>query len=231
MADLNAGTAIIPAALAPGEYTLNVKDFEPDGSTSKLSVPLPKDEKWGSILLRAALLKSTTWKNFNMPTVIHAVLYSDQLGLDIMAGDVYMAQEGRLSTSAYAKIKHGMTATDETGKRRITGYSVEIDEGDGIQDFTWKTSKEQGVEHIPNYHIKVTVHVNGWEHPVVYEATLREWFTPANPNWRTRPRYMLRLNALGKAFQEVAPMGVEVDEAPEIPIAEGPREAAKAALS
>jgi hypothetical protein len=208
MAELVGSSAIVPAS---GEYTLNIKDFNADGTTERLAVPLPKDEKWGNVLLRAALLKRTTWRNNDLPSIIHAVVYADQLGLDIMAGDVYQAEGQRLSTTAGAKIKHGMA----TG--RIVGYTVEITDGP-VLEFPWKTKNESGVEKFPNYQIKVTVQVRDWEKPVVYEATLKEWFVGANPNWRTRPKYMLRLNSLGKAFQEVAPMGVEADEAP--PMAE-----------
>ena len=48
----------------------------------------------------------------------------------------------------------------------------------------------------------------------VYETTLSEWFHGPNPNWINRPQYMLRRNALSKALEEVAPMGIEADEAP-----------------
>src|SRR5207245_5307778 len=66
----------------------------------------------------------------------------------------------------------------------------------------------------PNLKATVTVQVRDMDKPVTYQTTLVEWFTGRNPNWRTRPAYMLRKNALSKVMEEVAPLGTEADEAP-----------------
>jgi hypothetical protein len=192
-----------------GRYTIKVREIDAAGRPSDFMVALPDDAKWSHVLLRAALLKRTTWKNFDVPTILHAVVYADQMGLDIMAGDVYQAAEGRLSTTAGAKIRHAMN----TGK--ITGYTVEITDGPVI-DFPYQTKGTNQVFKSSNYHAKVTVRVRDWDAPMVYETDLSEWFEGRNPNWRQRTKYMLRRNALSKAFEEVAPMGVEADEAPPV---------------
>lgn len=208
MAELLESTAIVPSAGASPDYTLTINEFDAAGAKSTLAVPLPKDEKWGNVLLRAALLKKGgSWKTYDIPTIIYAVVYADNLGLDIMAGDVFMATEGRLSTTADAKIKHALASG------RLNGYEFTTEEGP-IVKIPWKTSKADGVWEGPNYKTTVTVHVKGWEKPLVYTARLKEWFTGANPNWRDRTVYMLEKNAVSKALALVAPMGVEADEAP-----------------
>lgn len=214
MAELEGTTAIVPVTPGKPSYTLAITEFDASGKASTLSVPLPQDEKWGSVMLRAALLKKGgNWKGYDIPTIIHAVVYADSLGLDIMAGDVYCAEEGRLSTTAGAKIKHAM----QSG--RIQGYSVEMEAGPTIKiPYTLKSQQETWEG--PNWKATVTVKVRDLETPVVYVTTLQEWFTGRNPNWRTRPAYMLRKNALSKVMEEVAPLGTEADEAPpvELPV-------------
>jgi hypothetical protein len=199
------------SAITPidGEYLIQIKEFDAAGKSTSFSVPVPRNisSTEASVMLRAAVLKRTTWSGKDFPTILHAVIYADRMGLDIMAGDVYTADGGRLSTTASAKIRHAMTS----GK--IAGYSVTITEGPTIsipyksngKDCTWVGKNLKAV---------VSVRVVGWEEPVVYETTLEEWFMGSNPNWRARPAYMLRRNALSKALEEVAPMGIEADEAP-----------------
>ncbi len=199
-------TAIVPIE---GEYQIQISEFSPSGQKSNFMIPVPNhiSSQEASVMLRAGILKKTAWKNFDFPTILHAVIYADRMGLDIMAGDVYSADGGRLATTAGAKIRHAMA----TG--RIEGYEVEISDGDAIE-IPWKTSNSSGVFKGSNLKARVTVHVKGWVKPVVYETTLAEWFVGGNPNWKSRPSYMLRRNALSKALEEVAPMGVEADEAP-----------------
>lgn len=200
-------SAIVPAATA-ASYSLSIVEYDAGGAKSTLSVPLPQDEKWGNVMLRAALLKKGgNWKAYDIPTIIHAVVYADNLGLDIMAGDVYCAEEGRLSTTAGAKIKHAM----QSG--RIASYEVQMEPGEPITiPYTLKNQQEtyKGT----NLKATVTVQVKDMDKPVVYTTTLAEWFTGRNPNWRTRPAYMLRKNALSKVMEEVCPLGTEADEAP-----------------
>lgn len=213
MAEQASSTAIVPAN--PGEYNISIREFDAAGRANNFIVPVPTnvDSQQVGVMLRSAILKRTTWKDKDMPTILHAVIYADRMGLDIMAGDVYMANEGRLSTTAGAKIRHAMSS----GK--IKGYTIDMVEGEPIT-IPWRTSKEAGEYKGPNYRAKVTVHVEGFTVPMTYETTLSEWFVGINPNWRTRPMYMLRRNALSKALEEVAPMGVEPEEAP--PLVEAP---------
>ncbi len=208
MAEVQSQTAIVPS---PEGYAIKIRELSPSGKAEDLSIPIPANLNAHSLdlMLEAAVLKRTTWRQFEFPTILHACIYARRMGLDITAGDVYMAEEGRLSTTAGAKIRHAMS----TG--RIKGYEVEITEGPQIV-IPWETSKTKGEYKGPNLIAKVTVHVTGWEKPVVYTTTLAEWFTGRNPNWRSRPAYMLRRNALSKALEEVAPLGVEADEAPPV---------------
>lgn len=223
MADQLSDTTLVTTN-NPGEFIITAKDFTPAGKSEEFKVAIPQDPIWAKRMLTAVLLKRTTWKNFDMPSIITATLYAEALGLDILQGDVYSAEGGRFSTTAGAKIKHGMASG------RIVGYKVEFlneDEG-AVEDFQWKTERDSGTDRFPNYHCRVTVWVKDFKEPIVYETTLREWYQGRNPNWRQRPKYMLRRNALGKAFEEVAPMGVEADEAPPIEVFAPPVKAAAA---
>lgn len=206
MPEPTSSTALVPVE---GEYQIQISEFDAAGHKSNFMVPVPASitSQEASVMLRSAVLKRTTWKAFDFPTILHAVIYADRMGLDIMAGDVYSAEGGRLSTTAGAKIRHAMS----TGK--IEGYEVDIQPGSPVTiEFQLKGAKSTWTG--PNLKAKVTVYVKGWRAPVTYETTLEEWFMGANPNWRSRPAYMLRRNALSKALEEVAPMGVEGDEAP-----------------
>lgn len=209
-------TALVPV---DGEYMIEIKEFDAAGTKRPFMVAVPRNvgSQEASVMLRAAILKRTTWKSFDFPTILHAVIYADRMGLDIMAGDVYSAEGGRLSTTAGAKIRHAMAS----GK--IDGYDVEISEGPKVTIKLKTLGQYEG----PDLKAKVTVYVKGWQRPVVYETRLSEWFLPGtnNPNWLQRPAYMLRRNALSKALEEVAPMGVEGDEAPPL---EPPNQAAEA---
>lgn len=194
-----------------GDYAISVREIDAAGKGTTFSMAIPDNvtAKEASVKLRTFVLKKTTWKDFDIATILHAVLYADSMGLDIMAGDVYSAAGGRLSTTAGAKIRHAM------GTGRIAGYTVEVTNGPTIKI----PMRSLGTYEGPNYKAKVTVRVTGWADPVVYETTLSEWFLPGsnNPNWKDRPQYMLRRNALSKALEEVAPVGVEADEAPPVP--------------
>jgi hypothetical protein len=195
-----------------GEYAISVREIDAAGKGTTFSMAIPDNvsARDASVKLRTFVLKKTTWKDYDIATILHAVLYADSMGLDIMAGDVYSAAGGRLSTTAGAKIRHAM------GTGRIAGYEVEITAGPNIKI----PMKSLGTYDGPNYKAKVTVLVKDWVKPVVYETTLSEWFLPQsnNPNWKDRPQYMLRRNALSKALEEVAPVGVEADEAPPVEV-------------
>lgn len=208
MANPESTTALVPATPVEGEYQLEVRDFTPAGKIDTFRIGFPRETGIElSPFMEAAVLKNTTWKDKAFPIVLHAVYYARRFGLDIMAGDVYMAEEGRFSTTADAKIRHAL------GTGRIAGYKVVIEPGPVVK-IPYQVRGKDEVYEGSNLKATVTVKVKGWEEPVVYSTTLREWFTGRNPNWRFRPEYMLRKNALSKALSEVAPMGVEADEAP-----------------
>lgn len=224
MAELEEQASIIPAPSTGlgqvvqgdmGRYSLRVSEYSPSGKKEEFAVVVPDNPTWGSIMLRAAILKRTTWKNIELPMIILGVKYADDMGLNILAGDVYMAQEGRLSTTAGAKIRHAM------GTGKIAGYTVDIVDGP-VTKFEYREKNENKSISLPNYKATITVKVKDWDMPMVYSTTLSEWFAGHNPNWRTRPTYMLRKNALSKALEEVAPMGVEGDEAPPLPLYHDP---------
>lgn len=205
MAQLGDATQIVKSN-EQQDYSLSMTEFDAAGNRSGFSIPVPRDEKWGGIMLTAAVLKNTTWAASPIPQIIHAIMYAEQMGLDIIAGDVYLA-EGRLATTAAAKIRHAMSSG------RIEGYKIEIADGP-MKTFTYTQKNVEKTFSHPDLKAHVEVRVKGWPEPVIYDTTLSEWFVGRNPNWTTRPAYMLRRNALSKALEEVAPMGVEGDEAP-----------------
>lgn len=194
-------SALALAQPIEGEYQIEVKEFDAAGRASTFRMPVPANlsARDASIMLRTAILKRTSMKAAEMPQVLHAVMYADQMGLDVMAGEVYIVS-GRIATTAGAKIRHAINSG------RIDGYEVAI--------APLNRKFKSGTDDIDDLKATVTVNVKGWAKPVVYETTLREWYMPSNPNWKMRPAYMLRRNALSKAFEEVAPMGLDVDEAP-----------------
>jgi hypothetical protein len=203
MAELQENSAIVPSGV---NYSINISDFDAANNKRTLSVPIPQDQYWGNIMLKVAVLKKNNWKDYDIDFILMACLYADRMGLDIIAGDVYPAQ-GRLATTAGAKIRHAM------GTGRIAGYHVEITEGTEIS-IKYKTKSGEAVWKGKDLRAKVTVDVAGWKNPVIYETSLAEWFVGSNPNWQLRTAYMLRRNALSKALEEVAPLGIEGDEAP-----------------
>lgn len=194
-----------------GEYTIVVSELSSSGGRSNFSVPVPHSmtSRESSLMLQAAILKKTSWADKPFPMVLHAVMYAERMGLDIFAGDVYSVDGGRLATTAGAKIRHAMS------KDRIAGYDVEMIKGTPEFIVIPVKTKEGKVDHrVPNLKAKVTVTVKGWEKPVVYETTIEEWYVGTNPNWKARPAYMLRRNALSKALEEIVPMGAEPEEVP-----------------
>lgn len=209
MAEIASNTAIVPAESVPQEYLIEVKDYDAAGRLSKFAVPVPTNftSREASIMLRAAILKQTTHKAASFPQLMHLVMYADDHKLNAISGDVYLSPDGRIATTAGAKIKHAM------GSGKIAGYTVNITEGPAIK-LAYQLKGEKQEYSGPNLKARVEVRVHGWEVPVVYETTLAEWFMGTNPNWRTRPAYMLRRNALSKALEEVAPIGIDTDEAP-----------------
>jgi hypothetical protein len=190
-------------------YEMRIEDYDAAGKRTELCVRMPQDAARAEMMLRVAVLKQTTWRQFSIPQIILADMYATRMGLDIIAGDVYAVEGGRIATTAEAKIRHAMASG------RIAGYEVTITEG---KEITFKY-RGRGGEEIwkgPDLKAEVVVRVAGWQAPVRYETTLGEWFVGTNPNWRNRTKYMLRHNALSKALGEVAPLGVDTDSTPPI---------------
>jgi len=186
--------------------SLNLSDFNAAGKKDEYIVHVPDTPQWQDIMIRAAFLKKGPMADQTFATCVCIVRYADAMGLNEVLGDLYIVS-GRISTTADAKIRHAL------GSGLIAGYNVEIIKGKPINivyqlkgaDKTW-TGEDM--------HVKVTVNVKGWEHPVIYECDLRDWMNPQNAAWRDHTAYMLRKNALSKALSEVAPIGVDAEEIP-----------------
>jgi hypothetical protein len=203
MAEQENGTALVPIA---GKTVLEVRDFNAAGGKDIYQIAVPDDEKWGSIMVRAAFLKKGTMAEASFGQIVCAVMYADSMGLNAVAGDVYIVSN-RLATTADAKIRHALSSGI------IAGYQVEITPGPNMRKKYTIKGNENTWEG-PNLHAKITVQVKGWEKPVIYESDLSEWFNGANAAWREHTTFMFRKNALSKALGEVAPMGVDAEEVP-----------------
>lgn len=221
MAEVESQNAIVPMGeVMPSEtptYKAHIVDVGAGGEKQTLDIPLADHTDWQrwSLIARAALLKKTTWKNSTLPEIIYACLYADKLGLDIVAGDVY-GVDGRLNTTAGAKIKYAMKSG------RVKGYSYKIEEvtNDGKPVILTLPKGQNEKVQLPELEITVSVTLTDWAEPFEYRARLSEWYQPRNPNWYSRPRYMLSRNAVGHAMDMVVPTGsAESDEAPPMTVA------------
>src|ERR1022692_3576424 len=123
MADLLGSVDIVPAPTKGmgevvqgdfGRYLLRVQEFSPSGTKEEFAVAIPQEGTWPDVMLRAALLKRTTFQTNDIPMIIHGVIYADKLGLDIMAGDVYLVN-GRPAISNKAKIKMALATGNIEG--------------------------------------------------------------------------------------------------------------------
>src|SRR6266404_9136493 len=95
------GTAIVPAPTVGQELQLVVSEFTALGAKATYSMAIPDNitAREASVKLRTFLLKQNQMKDASLAQVLHAVLYADNMGLDIMAGDVYIVA-GRIATTA-----------------------------------------------------------------------------------------------------------------------------------
>jgi hypothetical protein len=217
MANQESDTSLVPSS---DGITLRVKDFSAGGGASEYAITVPQnDARWQDIVLRAAFLKKGTMVEQSFGAIVCAIMYADSMGLNVMAGDVYIVN-GKLATSADAKIRHAL------GSGRIEGYEVEMTPGPAI-DIQYSIKGKLEIWTGPNVHAKITVHVKGWKKPVVYESDLEEWFNGANAAWREHTSFMFRKNALSKALGEVAPLGVDADEVPAAPVLSDAKEFVK----
>jgi hypothetical protein len=198
MADLKDNAAIVPAG-ATTSYALTIREFDAAGRSSDLTVQVPLDATIetikGNLLLRAAILKSTTWNKFNIPQILHAIMFADRLGLDIELGDVY-STDGRPAISAEGRIKLALA----TG--RIKGISTQWRELDDPAPAGCVLKKD--------LECTVTIQVADWDKPVVRTARLSRWFKNT-PAWKERPEHQLELNTIGHACRLIRPVGDPAD--------------------
>lgn len=208
-------TALVPAASG---YSISIKDVAPGGQVETYLVPIADSVEWKNwtLMLRAAVLKkgNSVWRDKPIPEILHAIVYAESLGLDIVQGDVYVAEGGRLAVTNDARIKSAL------GSGRIAGYRYEVSEIPAEEDKAdpkwrdWETKNASGTYEGPNLRSKVTVGVKGWTEQVVYETTLDQWFLGRNANWRTRTPYMFRKSSIAHALNEVCPIGLDEAEVP-----------------
>lgn len=202
MAEQQSSTAIVPVA---GEYLIKVKEFDAAGKGNELSVAMPNsvDFRQWSVMQQALMLKKGSWQGSAIPEIVYAIAYANNLGLDILQGDVYSTGSGRIATSNKAKIKLALKTGNIEG---IEAVIRETDKPIALKDCSLKNDLE----------CTVTVHVKGWKTPIVRKALLSQWFNARNPNWASRPHHMLELNTVAHAVEYVNPTETGDDEAPPI---------------
>lgn len=201
-------------ALAPtrklDELNLKVKELDALGRAEEYIVGLPTSPNFAewSFLQQIAMLKTGAWKSIPVPQVAFAIAYANRLGLDIMQGDVYSTGEGRIATSNKAKIKLAM----QTGK--IVGINSVVTE-------TERPFSADGCAVKKDLECTVTVSVKGWERPLTLTQRLSEWYVGRNPNWKSRPEHMLKLNTLAHACEYINPTETGDDEYLPAPMTQG----------
>jgi hypothetical protein len=179
------------------------------------------------IIQRAMLAKCdpcSKWCNFELPTIVNAILYAESLNLSFEQGDVYTTAKaiaqggfspGNFSQTANARIKRGYATVKFSAPPKF--IIEELAEDIPWEFSTWQGKKLTGT--VKNIKLTVMLYIEGWNEPYIHEATLKEWFDPGNPNWRSKPQHMLRLNAFGHACEMVNKQGAPSGEA-EVPYAE-----------
>jgi len=202
MAERENSTALVPIE---GEYLIEVKEFDQSGKSTKLATTVPEksDFRNWSLIQRAIMLKKGPWRNSSIYEIVFATAYADNMGLDIMRGDVFSTGEGRIGISNKAKIKKAQ----DTGN--IIGIEVEITDTSDPINLT-------GCKQKTDLECTATVWVKGWTKPIVRRQRLSSWFNAKNPNWSGRPEHMLELNTVAHACEYVpgATLATEGDEAP-----------------
>lgn len=200
-----------PVKQYPKELVLEVESIDVSKNRFAFSVAIPNDvdfKEWG-ILQRAAVAKSdvnSPWYEQQLTTIINAIVYAERLGLSFEEGDVYVV-EGKIAMTAKARRKRGLSS----GK--VLGFTVKTEELEDMK-VQYVVRQTQQTWEGKNLKTTVTMKIDGWDEPLVYETTLKEWFKGSNPNWRDRPRYMLEENAIGHAMDRIVPAGFSTEEAP-----------------
>lgn len=218
MAEPKNNTALVPIE---GEYLMEIREFDAAGKATALKTTLPNEadfKKW-TLIQRAIMLKKGPWSKSNIYETVFGIVYADNLGLDIMRGDVFPTGEGRIGISNKAKIK----MAQDTGN--ICGIEVNIEDTGEKIDLTGCVQKT-------DLKCTVTIHVKGWKKPIIRTSRLSRWYKAKNPNWAGNPEHMLELNTVAHACEYVpgAALATEDDEAPPLPTPDvkGALEAAKA---
>jgi hypothetical protein len=196
----SSSNAIIPSP--NGGFSLKIRELDAAGKATELEVAMPDSPdftKW-SLMQQVAMLKKGPWKNSPVNEIMFALAYASSLGLDIMRGDVFPTGEGRIGTSNKAKIKLALATGNIIG---ITSEIKELDE-----------PGPSGCQSKHDLECTVTIHVRGWQAPIVRKAKLSRWFKARNPNWVGNPEHMLELNTVAHACEYVHPTATEDDEAP-----------------
>jgi hypothetical protein len=212
MAEQQNTQAITPV---DGEYLIQVSEFNAAGKKTELSVALPNNtdfHHW-SLMQRTIMLKKGPWAGSNIYDIAYAITYADNLGLDIMRGDVFPTGAGRIGISNKAKIKMAQ------GTGNIEGIEVKME----------PLTNQVGATGLKDIACEVTIHVKGWKVPIVRKARLSQWYNDKNPNWKQRPEHMLELNTVAHACEYV-PGAAGVTEEDEAPPQEAAKEIVKAAV-
>ena len=177
--------------------------YDTAGRAIEYKIKPPVSVNFGDwpLMVQVAMLKMGTFKNSSIPEIIFATAYAKNLGLDITQGDVYPTGSGRIGTSNKAKIKLALATGNVVGiKSEITDTKTPVT----LAGCTQKTELM----------CTATIKVKGWDEPIVVTQKLSDWFMPSNPNWKSRPEHMLRLNTIAHACEFVAPGATDENEAP-----------------
>jgi hypothetical protein len=195
--------ALVPTA--DGELMIDVKEFDAAGRSKQLVAQIPKSgdfAKW-TIMQQVVMLKKGQWKASSISDIVWGLAYANALGADVMKGDLFPTGEGRWGTSNKFKIRKAL----DTGN--VVGIETDLKALDQAFEIA-KAGITKDIE------CTATIHVKGWDHPIVRRAKLSRWYKPANPNWQGNPEHMLELNTVAHACEYVpgAVQATEDDEAP-----------------
>jgi len=204
MAELEGSTTVAPGA--PSSYAITVAEFDAAGKKSVISVSLAPDATLDTIkrnlLLRACILKSTTWNKYNIPVILHAIMFADSLGLSIELGDVYTT-DGRPAINAEGRIKLAQRDPRYRG-HKTTFREIERPLPKGMEKCVLANELECTVQ----------VFVDGWQEPITRVALLSRWWKNT-PAWNERPEHQLELNTLGHACRFLGSAAIgDPDDAP-----------------
>lgn len=218
-------SALVPAGEATkpvvrlSDMQLKVRELDALGRGVEYTVTLPTTVEYAKLTVdqKLWLLKTGALRACSIPMIYSIMVRAEELRretgakIDELAGDIYATGEGRMALSNKAKIK----IANATG--RIQGVEWTV-----VEDGDLELTGYEGPELI----CTVTVHVKGFVKPVILTQRLSEWYMPSNPNWKTRPEHMLRLNTYAHACEFIFPM--DNDDAPSSATPERPAPSAEA---